>query len=281
MKIKIFIKKIFTYLMRLYKKFIEDGCQVYASSIAFYSILSIFPALLMLISLSGVLINKFSFQSGILVFVEERIPVIYDFADNNISEIIKNRANIGIIGFFILFVTSAYVFDSIQLALNKIFKTEANRKFWKQKIFGFLIMFLIFFIIVITFGLSTGLFYLSNTLAGILNIEKSISAEILKLLSVAIGIVFNFLIFTLIYYLGINRKVNFRQIFRGTLTVAVGLECAKHIFVYYLDRFAGYQSTYGSVGSVIAFLTWVYMSSLILLLGAEINSLRPENLIKF
>ena len=274
MKTKIFIKKIFKYFMKLYKKFIEDGCQVFASSIAFYSILSIFPALLILISVSGVVINKFSFQSDILAFVEERIPIIYDFVDNSIADIVKNRTNIGIIGFFILFVTSAYVFDSIQLALNKIFKTETNRKFWKQKIYGFLIMFLIFFIIVITFGLSTGLFYLSNTLAGILNIEKSISAEILKLLSVAIGIIFNFLIFTLIYYLGINRKINFRQIYRGALTVAVCLEIAKHIFVYYLDRFAGYQSTYGSVGSVIAFLTWVYISSIILLLGAEINSLR-------
>ena len=274
MKTKIFIKKIFAYLLKLYKKFIEDGCQVYASSIAFYSILSIFPALLMLISVSGMVINKFSFHSDILVFVEERIPLIYDFVDNNIADIVKNRTNIGIIGFFILFVTSAYVFDSIQLALNKIFKTDTNRRFWKQKIFGFLIMFLIFFIIVITFGISTGLFYLSNNLIDLLNIEKSLSIELLKLLSIVIGIFFNFLIFTLIYYLGINRKINFRQIFRGALTVAIGLECAKHIFVYYLDRFVSYQSTYGSVGSIIAFLTWVYMSSMILLLGAEINSLR-------
>jgi membrane protein len=227
-----------------------------------------------LISVSGVLINKFSFQTDILIFIEERVPVVYDFVDYNIANIINNRTNAGIIGFFILFITSAYVFDSIQLALNKIFKTETNRKFWKQKIYGFLIMFLIFFVIVITFVLSTGLFYLSNTLADILNIEKAISAEILKLLSVAVGIIFNFLIFTLIYYLGINKKINLRQIYRGALTVAVGLEIAKHIFVYYLDRFASYQSTYGSVGSVIAFLTWVHISSMILLLGAEINSLR-------
>jgi membrane protein len=274
MKIKILIKKVFIYLMLLYKKFIEDGCQVFASSIAFYSILSIFPALLILISVSGAVINKFSFQTDILVFVEERIPVIYDFVDNNIINIVKNRTNIGIIGFLILFITSAYVFDSIQFALNKIFRTGTHRKFWKQKSYGFLIMFLIFFIIVITFSISTGLFYLSNTLISLLNIEKSFSVEILKLLSIVIGIFFNFSIFVLIYYFGINKKINFRQIYRGALTVAVGLECAKHLFVFYLDRFASYQLTYGSVGSVIAFLAWVYMSSMILLLGAEINSLR-------
>jgi membrane protein len=273
-KIKILIKKIFIYSMKLYKKFSEDGCQIFASSITFYSILSIFPALLLLISVSGIVINKFSIKSDILVFVEGRIPIIYDFVDNNITNIIKNRTSIGIIGFLILFITSAYVFDSIQFALNKIFRTETHRKFWKQKIYGFLIMFLIFFIIIITFSLSTGLFYLSNTLTDILNIEESFSTEILKLLSIAIGIFFNFLIFILIYYFGINKKINFRQIYRGALTVAVGLESAKHLFVFYLDRFASYQLTYGSVGSVIAFLSWIYISSMILLLGAEINSLR-------
>ena len=260
--------------MRLYKKFIDDGCQVFASSIAFYSVLSIFPALLIFISLSGVVINKFSIQPIILVFVKERIPMIYGFVDNNITNIVKNRTTIGIIGFLIMFIASTYVFDSIQLALNKIFRTEIHRKFWKQKIYGFLIIFLIFFSVVITFSLSTGLFYLSNTLINILNIEKFLSSEILKLLSIAIGIFFNFLIFILIFYFGINKKINLRQIYRGALTIAVGLEGVKHLFVFYLDRFANYQLTYGSVGSVIAFLSWVYISSMILFLGAEINSLR-------
>ncbi|MCX6383404.1 MAG: YihY/virulence factor BrkB family protein, partial [Actinobacteria bacterium] len=118
MKIKILIKKIFIYFMKLYKKIIEDGCQIFASSIAFYSILSIFPALLIFISVSGVVINKFSIQSNILVFVEERIPIISGFVDNNITNIVKNRTSIGILGFLILFITSTYVFDSIQFALN-------------------------------------------------------------------------------------------------------------------------------------------------------------------
>ena len=274
MKIKILLKKIYIYFILLYRKFSADGCQVFASSIAFYSILSIFPALLIFISISGIVINKFSIQSSILAFVEERIPVIYDFVDINITNIIKNQASIGIIGFLILFITSAYVFDSIQFALNKIFKTETHRKFWKQKTYGFLLMFLIFFIILITFIISTGLFYLSNNLIDILNIEKSSSAVILKLLSVVIGIFFNFLIFILIYYFGLNKKIDFRQIYRGALTVAISLEIAKHIFVFYLARFARYQLTYGTVGSAIAFLSWIYISSLILLLGAEINSLR-------
>ena len=274
MKIKILTKKIFIYFIRLYRKFIDDGCQVFASSIAFYSVLSIFPALLIFISISGVVINKFSIQPDILAFIEDRIPMIYSFVDNNITNIIKNRTTIGIIGFLIMFVTSTYVFDSMQLALNKIFKVETHRKFWKQKIYGFLTIFFIFLSVIITFSISTGLFYLSNTLINILNIEEFLSTEILKLLSIAIGIFFNFLIFILIFYFGINKKINFRQIYRGAFTVAVCLEGVKYLFVFYLDRFASYQLTYGTIGSVIAFLSWIYISSMILLFGAEINSLK-------
>ncbi len=261
------------YFHRLFKKIIKDGCQILASSIAFYTILSIFPALLIFISVSGVIIKKFSIQSNIMEFIEDRIPIIYGFVDNNITNIVENRASIGVIGFIILFITSTYVFDSIQFALNKVFRTETHRKYWKQKLYGFLIIFLIFLIIIITFSFSTGLFYLSNNMINLLSIEKSISTEILKILSVVIGIIFNFLLFILIYYFGTNKQINFRQIYRGALTIAIGWEGVKHLFVIYLNKFANYQLAYGSIASMIAFLLWVYISSLIFLLGAEINSL--------
>jgi membrane protein len=267
-------KKIFIYLRRLVRKFIDDRCQILASSIAFYSILSIFPALLILISFSGVVVNRFDVQANILTFVEERIPIIYSFVDTNLTSIVANRASIGVIGFIMLFFTATYVFDSIQYALNKIFRTETHRKYWKQKLFGFLIVFLIFVIIVTTFSLSTGLFSLSNTIIRLFEIEASISAVLLKILSVVIGILFNFLIFTLIYYFGTNSNISLRQIYRGALTIALGWEGVKYVFVIYIDRVADYQLAYGSIGSVIAFLLWVYISSMIMLLGAEINSLR-------
>jgi len=267
-------KKIFRYFKRLVRKYFDDRCQILASSIAFYSILSIFPALLILISFSGVVINRFSIQANILSFVEDRIPIIYGFVDNNITSIVANRASIGVIGFVILFFTATYVFDSIQYALNKIFKTDTHRKYWKQKLYGFLIVFLIFVIIVTTFSLSTGLFYLSNNIIRAMDIEAAISTILLKILSVAIGILFNFLIFTLIYYFGTNKRISLRQIYRGALTIAFGWEGVKYIFVIYIDRVANYQLAYGSIGSVIAFLLWVYLSSMIMLLGAEINSLR-------
>jgi len=268
------LKKIYRYLYLLFNKFIKDGCHIFASSIAFYSIFSIFPAMLIFISITGIVINRFSIQADILLFVEERIPIIYGFVDNNITRIIENRASIGIIGFVFLFLASTYVFDSVQIALNKVFGTETHRRYWLQKLYGFLIIFLILLIIIITFSISTGLFYLSNNLINYLNIQESVSTYIPKILSVIIGIFFNFLIFILIYYFGTHKDIKINQIYMGALTIAIGWEAVKHLFIIYLNKFADYQLTYGSIASVIAFLLWVYISSLIFLLGAEINSIK-------
>ena len=170
-------------MRRLITKFVQDRCQILASSIAFYSILSIFPAFLILISFSGVIINRFSIHADILAFVGDRIPIIYGFVENNLSSIVANRASVGVIGFVILFFTATYVFDSIQYSLNRIFNTDSHRKYWKQKLYGFLIVFLIFIIIVTTFSLSTGLFYLSNNIIRAFEIERSVATILLKILS--------------------------------------------------------------------------------------------------
>ena len=276
--VKKILKNISRYLHRLFRKYIKDECHIFASSIAFYSIFSLFPAMLIFISLTGIVINKFSIQADILVFVEERIPIIYGFVDNNITRIIENWASIGIIGFIFLFLSSTYVFDSIQFALNKIFKAKTQRRYWKQKLFGFLIIFLILLIIIITFSISTGLFYLSNNIIEFFNIEESISVNIPRILSVIIGILFNFLIFVLVYYFGTHRDISLKKVYKGALTIAIGWEGVKHLFIIYINRFSDYQLAYGSIASVIAFLLWVYISSLIFLLGAEINSLYADKI---
>lgn len=81
------------YLRKLVRKFISDGCFIFSSSIAYYFIFSIFPMMLILISISGTLINTLSVKTVILAFVEERLPGGYDFTQFNIEKIIENSKN--------------------------------------------------------------------------------------------------------------------------------------------------------------------------------------------
>ncbi|MEA2015770.1 MAG: YihY/virulence factor BrkB family protein [Actinomycetota bacterium] len=273
-KIKYFILSAFKYLRKLSGKYISDGCIIMASSIAFYFLFFIFPLGLLLISLSGILINRFEFQSTILSFVEERIPIIYGFAESNLSKIVENRTSIGITGFIFLAISTTYIFDSIQLSLNKIYKTRTQRKYWKQKIFGFLIITLILIIVIISFLLSTSFFYLANRIVDYFKLNDSISSPLFKSISIILGLAFNFAIFSLIYFFGTNKKTHFKyHIYKGALFAAIAWELSKHIFIFYINKFVNFELTYGSIGSIIGFLLWIYISSLILIMGAEINSL--------
>lgn len=273
-KIKKFSLNVFRYLRKLSAKYISDGGIIMASSIAFYFLFSIFPLMLLLISFSGILIDKFNIQTTILNFVEERFPIIYNFTESNIIKIVENRAGIGIAGFIFLMIATTYVFDSIQFSLNRIYKTKTQRKFWKQKIFGFLIITLIFILILMSFLLSTSLFYLTGSIVNFLKLNQSILSPLFKSISILLGLLFNFATFSLIYFFGTNRKTHFKyHIYKGALFAALTWEISKHIFIFYINKFGNFELTYGSVGSIIGFLLWVYISSLILVMGAEINSL--------
>lgn len=92
-------------------------------------------------------------------------------------------------------------------------------------------------------------------------------------MSILISLTFNFLIFITLYFFGTNWKMHFKDIYKGALVAAAGWEITKHAFVIYINKFANFNLTYGTVGSIIAFLLWIYISSMILLAGAEINSI--------
>jgi membrane protein len=273
-KIRFFLVNAFDYIKRLSLKFILDGCPIMASSIAFYFLFSVFPLILIFISLSGIFIDRLDIQTTILGFVEERIPIIYSFTESNIEKIIENRASIGIIGFIFLAIIATYVFDSIQFSLNRVYRTKSQRRYWKQKIFGFLIITLTFTIIFLSFLLSTALFYLTNTVIGFFDLNESLSTFLLRYISIFLGLLLNFAIFGIVYFFGTNRKTHFKHhIYKGALIAAFLWEISKHIFIFFINRFANFEMAYGSIGSIIGFLLWIYISSYIFLIGAEVNSL--------
>ncbi len=264
------------YLKKLVSKFFSDGGTYLASSIAYYFLFSIFPLMLILLSLSAFIIETLHIQAPILSFIQERIPIIYNFTESNIEKTIQNMTSIGIAGILFLVIATTYVFDSVQYALNKIYKTKSQRKYWQQKIYGFLIISLVFLLIVLSITSSTVLFYLANNIIEFFNISKDISSILLKAISLVIGLVFNFAIFCLVFYFGTNRQTHFSHIYKGAIVGAVAWEISKHIFAIFFNNFASFELTYGSVGSIIGFLLWVYISSIILLMGAEINSLNID-----
>ncbi len=266
-------KNVYRYLNRLRKKTFKDATFILASSIAYYFLFSIFPLMLILIALSGYIIDFMGLKVTILDFVAEQIPLVYDLTESNIERILSRRVSIGAVGFLFLILASTYVFDSIQFAINKIYRITMPRKFWFQKLYGFLIMILIFIMILLSFGLSVFATNFLDSIYSQLSINRIAYKTILRTVSIGIGLLFNFAIFAVIYYFGTNAKIHFKNIYKGAIVSACLWEIAKHVFLFYLNNFANYELLYGSVGSIIAFLFWSFITAVIFLLGAQINSL--------
>jgi len=80
----------------------------------------------------------------------------------------------------------------------------------------------------------------------------------------------------LIYKLAPYVETRWRQVFPGALLAALLFELVKAAFVFYLDRVAHFEAVYGSLSSMIVMLLWLYLSALILVLGAEYNIVRAK-----
>jgi membrane protein len=94
----------------------------------------------------------------------------------------------------------------------------------------------------------------------------------LTLCTFSLGVLFNFLLFSTLYLFGPAKSSRLRRTWMGALLAAFLWEATKSFFAVYLKSFSSYQLLYGSVGSVIAVLIWLYLSGALFALGAEVNS---------
>ena len=82
-----------------------------------------------------------------------------------------------------------------------------------------------------------------------------------------------FTTFSLIYKYVPNRRLEFNNVIVGTIFTTVGWVTTSLLFSFYVNNFANYGKVYGSLGGVIALISWLYISTLIILLGGELNSI--------
>jgi YihY family inner membrane protein len=102
-------KKVFYYINDLGRKYIDDGCTMFAAAISYYTIFSIFPIILIVFSLSSAFFARSAFLDTVQNFIRENIPMISDFVLANIEGVIKNIVGIGALGLvFFVYGASSY-----------------------------------------------------------------------------------------------------------------------------------------------------------------------------
>jgi len=252
-------------IVRTVQELGDDDATHMAAGVAYYAILSLFPLLLGLLAIFGMFLPSEAVQGELFDFFERNLPGASDVVERNIEEVVRLRGVIGLVGLVLLFWSASAMFGALARSINRAWDIHRDRPFHIRKLRD------------IAMALGTGvLFVLSVGATAVFSILQGMDLPVVGTAADSgarfLGFLFSLAIFLLLYKFMPNTKTFWRYVWPGALLAAILFEVAKTLFVLYLGNFASYESVYGSVGSVIALLVWIYISAFILILGAEFSA---------
>ena len=262
----------FVLVGRTVRELRDDDATHMAAGVAFYAILSLFPMTLGLVALLSVVLDSTDVQAQLMAFFLTYLPGATDTLNTNADAVGSVRSFLGVFSVLGLFWTASAVFGAISRAVNRAWDVHRDRPFWLAKLRHIAMAVGVGLLFLLSVGTTALLQFLSQIdLAGIGRIEFLIG-EGTSIIARLVPFVFTLAIFLLIYKYIPNTKTHWRYIWPGVLLAGIAFEVSKSGFVLYLDHFADYEKVYGSLGSVVALLVWIYFSAFILIAGAELSS---------
>ena len=249
----------------------KDDILERAKAITYNFTLAIFPGIIFLFTLIPYVPIP-DLQETIMAFFEDLDLTMIAQVRSTVEDIISTqRGDLLSFGFFFTIYLATTGMMSLITNFNFFYKTKFTRNYFKNFLVAFVLTFLMIIIMTVAMGLLIGGQIVLNFLLDI----EILNQDLLFYLIITLRFLILFIIFQLmisiIYYFG--PSVEERWHFMSTGSVVATLLCigSSYLFSYYLTNFAAYNKFYGSIGAVIAFMIWLYLLSVILLLGFIIN----------
>jgi len=261
-------------LKRTLRSFSADAATDLAAGLTYFAVLSLFPAMIALVSILGLIGQSKEGIDALFGIVEELAPGTLDAVKGPLENLASSPASgwalaIGIVG--AVWSASGYV-GGFGRALNRIYGVQEGRTVFSLRpvqlgvtIASLLLIALVALMLVISGPVATAIgdaLHLGETV--------QIVWSIVKWPVLAVALV---LLVALLYYATPNvRQTRFRWLTTGSFTAIVLLGIASALFAFYVGNFGSYDKTYGSLAGVIIFLLWIWITNVVLLLGAELDS---------
>lgn len=242
-----------------------------AAAMGYYGLLSVFPLLIVAVGITGILLNS-STQAEIVNFLVRELPLESVEIEPLVEGVVANGGTVGLVGAAGLIFTSSALMGSARNALSIAFEEPFRRGVLRSKLVDVLMVFGLGAVFVASFA-ATLIGQLDIVFGGGFGdaIDSIYSAGGFLLAPLLAAFVF----IVLFRFLPVTRPP-LADVWPGALFAALGYEALKRAFSAYLDQFANYNAIYGSLGAVIAFLVFIYLASLVFLMGAEIAALWPR-----
>jgi membrane protein len=265
----------FAILKRTVKEFQDDNLTDWAAALTYYGVMSLFPMLIVLVALLGLVGQESTITT---VTSSLRSAGLGDVAKNvqgPLDEIVRNKGGAGAllgIGLLVALWSASGWVGAFTRAMNAIYEVREGRPFWKLRPLQIVITLatvLLVSLVLLAVVVSGPIAEAVGTAAGLGDTAVTVwgIAKWPVLLVVLMGMVAG------LYYIAPNvRQPRLRWVTPGGIVAVVTWIFASAGFGIYVSNFGSYGKTYGTLGSVITFLVWMWLSNLALLFGGELDS---------
>jgi membrane protein len=263
-------------LKRTVHEFQEDNLTDWAAALTYYGVMSLFPMVLVLVALLGLVGQYPQTSNSLLRIINDIGPSsAVDTFRKPIQGVVRSKGGAGaLLGVGLLaslWSASAYI-GAFMRANNAIYEVREGRPFWKLRPLQVAVTLLV--VVLITLA-AIGI-VVTGPVARAVGNEVGFGSQAVTVFNIAKWPVIVLVLLTIVgvlYYVAPNvRQPGFPWITPGGVLALVVWAAASAGLAFYAAEFGSYQKTYGTLGGVILFLVWLWVSNLALLLGAELNA---------
>lgn len=256
-----------TFARDLVREIDEDHLLDYAGSVAFSAFLAIFPFLLFAVALAGLVVDP-STLDAIVRQVQKVAPdqvaqILSDRLDALVAGTRSSLLTLGAVG---AIWASSGAISALMTALNSAYDVHETRPFWKTRAIALGMTVAAAALIVAASAIAIAAPHLASWIGGPARIA-------ILLLRWPVAAALMLVVIASLYHVLPNVKHRFRLFTLGSVVAVIGWVIASLGFSVYVSHFGRYEVVYGALGSVIVLMLWMWISALVILLGAEIDAL--------
>lgn len=255
-----------------FKGIYEGSLNMRASAVAFNFFLALFPSIIFLFTIIPY-IPIDGFHEMLFATLQDILPVsTYETVKTTAEDIIlQPRGGLLSLGFVLALFFSTSGINSLIEAFNQTYHSIEVRSFFKQQFISLVLVLILSSMVIIGIGLLISGDTLIRYIVEAGSFDSGVEVLALQISKFVIVIIVFFFTISFLYYMGPSRKQHFRFISAGATLSTLLIILLSLGFNYYISNFSRYNTLYGSIGTLIIVMLWIYLVSMVILIGFELN----------
>jgi len=252
--------------------FYDSDDVTFATSVAYYALLALFPFLLLVLSGFGIFAADEADRSAVLDFVLRYFPARLDFVTTQLDAMRESSLRLGVAGIALMVWATLGLFGSLTSAIDHAWGVESQRNFLKHKLVSFSMLIAASLVLMFVLALVSTVGFVDSSRYGAILAEIPGVMAFRGLAVRSATTLLLILVVGLILFFVPNAQVRFRDVWLGAVMTGLLWRLALAGFHYYVRDMSRLSIVHGSIAAVVVFLLWVYVSAIILLYGVEFTA---------